>query len=48
MGCLFHWRSEDLDNDGEEELILCGPYGGKYLDARDGEVYEFVCRRWDS
>lgn len=25
---------EDLDNDGEEELILCGPYGGKYLDAR--------------
>ena len=33
---------EDLDNDGEEELILCGPYGGKYLDARDGEVYEFA------
>ncbi len=33
---------EDLDNDGEEELILCGPYGGKYLDARDGEVYEFL------
>lgn len=26
----------------EEELILCGPYGGKYLDARDGEVYEFA------
>ena len=33
---------EDLDNDGEEELILSGPYGGKYLDARDGEVYEFA------
>lgn len=33
---------EDLDNDGEEELILCGPYGGKYLDARDGEVNEFA------
>ncbi len=29
----------DLDNDGENELILKGPYGGKYLDARDGQVY---------
>ena len=25
----------DLDNDGENELIICGPYGGKYLDARN-------------
>lgn len=33
---------EDIDNDGENELILCGPYGGKYLDARDGKVYEFA------
>lgn len=32
----------DLDNDGEEELILCGPYGGIYLDARDDRVYEFA------
>lgn len=32
----------DLDNDGESELILCGPYGGIYLDARDNKVYEFV------
>ncbi len=29
----------DLDNDGEAELIINGPYGGMYLDARDGGVY---------
>ncbi len=29
----------DLDDDGEDELILTGPYGGMYLDARDGSVY---------
>lgn len=29
----------DLDNDGEDEQILNGPYGGIYLDARNGEVY---------
>ena len=29
----------DLDNDGESELILNGPYGGMYLDARDGKVF---------
>ena len=29
----------DLDNDGENEFILYGPYGGIYLDARDGKVY---------
>lgn len=28
----------DLDNDGEDELIMDGPYGGMYLDARDGKV----------
>lgn len=32
----------DLDNDGENELILCGPYGGIYLDARDNKVYAFA------
>lgn len=32
----------DLDNDGENELIICGPYGGMYLDARDGKVFEFA------
>ena len=32
----------DLDNDGENELILNGPYGGIYLDARDGQVYGFA------
>ena len=32
----------DLDNDGENELIICGPYGGMYLDARDNKVYEFA------
>ena len=30
---------EDLDNDGENELIINGAYGGIYLDARDGKVY---------
>ena len=34
---------EDLDNDGERELIIYGPYGGKYVDARDGGVYELTC-----
>lgn len=29
----------DLDNDGENELILDGPYGGMYIDARAGKVY---------
>lgn len=29
----------DLDNDGENELILDGPYGGMYIDARDGKTY---------
>lgn len=28
----------DLDNDGEDELILNGPYGGMYIDAADGKV----------
>lgn len=32
----------DLDNDGVNELILNGPYGGMYLDARDNKVYEFA------
>lgn len=32
----------DLDNDGEKELIIRGPYGGIYLDARDNKVYEFA------
>lgn len=29
----------DLDNDGEDEQVIDGPYGGRYLDARDGKVY---------
>ena len=29
----------DLDNDGENELILNGPYGGMYIDARGGKTY---------
>lgn len=32
----------DLDNDGEDELIISGPYGGTYLDVRDNKVYEFA------
>ncbi len=33
----------DLDNDGEKEQILNGPYGGIYLDARDGAVHVLAC-----
>lgn len=29
----------DLDNDGENELIIRGTYGGVYFDARDNKVY---------
>ena len=32
----------DLDNDGENELVINGPYGGIYLDARNNNVYEFA------
>ena len=32
----------DLDNDGENELIINGPKGGIYHDARDNKVYEFA------
>ncbi|MDE6388536.1 MAG: hypothetical protein K2L82_12110 [Lachnospiraceae bacterium] len=32
----------DLDNDGENELVINGPYGGIYLDARNNKVYEFA------
>ena len=32
----------DLDNDGENELIICGTYGGIYLDARENKVYVFA------
>ena len=28
----------DLDNDGAQELMIYGPNGGMYLDARDGKV----------
>lgn len=29
----------DLDGDGENEQVINGPYGGRYLDARNGKVY---------
>ena len=32
----------DLDNDGEEELVISGPYGGIYLDARNNKVYKLA------
>lgn len=32
----------DLDNDGENELVINGPYGGIYLDARENKVYKFA------
>lgn len=32
----------DLDNDGENELILSGPYGGMYLDVLNGKIVVFA------
>ncbi|MBD5516860.1 MAG: hypothetical protein HDR06_20070 [Lachnospiraceae bacterium] len=32
----------DLDNDGEDELVISGPYGGIYLDARNNKVYKLA------
>ena len=37
--CFSVGERIDLDNDGENEQILKGPYGGMYLDVRDGKVY---------
>lgn len=37
--CHFAGDRIDLDNDGENEQIIYGPYGGFYVDARDGKVY---------
>lgn len=37
--CCSAGERIDLDNDGENEQIVTGPYGGMYLDARDGKVY---------
>lgn len=43
----------DLDNDGEEELIINGAYGGIYLDVRNEKIYvldEFDLNKeyWDN
>ncbi len=32
----------DLDNDGEDELILQGPYGGMFLDVLNEEIVVFA------
>lgn len=32
----------DLDNDGRDELMLNGPYGGMFLDSDGEEVYVFA------
>ncbi len=40
--CFEVGERVDLDNDGVKELIINGPYGGKYLDARDGEVFQLA------
>ena len=37
--------TKDLDNDGEDEFILDGPYGGMYLDVIDGTLYVFAAAR---
>lgn len=33
----------DLDNDGEKELILEGPYGGMYIDKQGEELVVLAC-----
>lgn len=39
----FHvYGYKDADNDGEEELVLQGPYGFYIYDIWDGEVVEFA------
>lgn len=37
--CYSVGERVDLDNDGENEQIVNGPYGGIYFDAREGKVY---------
>lgn len=37
--CYSEGERIDLDNDGENEQVVNGPYGGIFLDARDGKVY---------
>lgn len=37
--CYSVGERVDLDNDGENEQIVHGPYGGIYFDVRDGKVY---------
>lgn len=32
----------DLDNDGENELVISGPYGGMYLDAIKDQIIVFA------
>ena len=32
----------DVDNDGEDELIIIGPYGASFFDAVDGKVKRFA------
>lgn len=32
----------DLDNDGENELVLNGPYGGMYLDVLNDQIVVFA------
>lgn len=39
LGYYYYSGTLDLDNDGEQEAIIYGPYGGMCLDAYDGEVF---------
>lgn len=32
----------DLDNDGEKELVLEGPYGGMYIDVQSSQIVVFA------
>lgn len=42
---FYFGGKEDLDNDGENEFILDGPYGGMYFDVIDGTLYVFAAAR---
>ncbi len=42
-GVELKYEYTQLDNDEDDELVIEGPYGGEYLDARDGTVYVMAC-----
>ena len=42
-GVEIKYKYTQLDDDEDYELVIQGPYGGIYLDARNGTVYVMAC-----